>query len=71
MFKCKPGVVYQVTRGNKELQIGDLVWFSQDGSMYLNGPSNPKNGKYVQTGWLEPEEITPEIMDFEAVPLKS
>ena len=55
----KPDTPYRVTKGNTDgcVIVGDIL--------YIDG----KTGKLVVNhggGWLEPDELTPEVMDFEA-----
>ena len=59
-MEIKPDVVYRVRKGNTDgsVLIGDIVvLLSLDGSLNLFGEYG---------GWLEKDELTPEIMDFEA-----
>ena len=56
----KPDVVYVVTKGNTDGSVlnGDIVVLaSEDGSLNLYG---------YHSGWLDKNELTPEIMDFKA-----
>lgn len=61
-MKLEPNKTYKVTKRNtdKSILIGDLI--------YLDG----KSGMLVvpkAKGWLEKEELTPSVMDFECVPV--
>lgn len=59
-MKLEPNKVYKVTKGNTDRSVltGDLV--------YIDGKSGalvvPK-GK----GWLEKNELTPDVMNFECI----
>lgn len=60
-MKLKHDKVYKVTKGNTDgsILIGDLIM--------LDG----RSGQLVvpkAKGWLEKEELTPSVMDFECVP---
>ncbi len=56
----KPLTPYRVTKGNTDGNIfeKDLIWFSE------NGILNCATGN--SCGFLMPDELTDEIMDFEA-----
>ena len=56
----KPDVVYRVTKGNTDgcVEIGDIL--------VLDGEDSSLNIFITGGGWLDKEELTPEIMDFEA-----
>ena len=57
-MKLEPDKIYKVIKGNtdRSVLVGDLV--------YIEG----KTGALVVSkgrGWLEKDELTPEVMDFE------
>ena len=54
-----PGKVYVITRGNFEFKAGDHIWFDEDGSLRCSEAMN---------GWIDKEDITDELMDFDAKP---
>ena len=59
-MEIKPDVAYRVTKGNTDgsLVLGDIIYLDGvDGSLNLCGAFG---------GWHDKEELTPEIMDFEA-----
>lgn len=46
--------IFKVTKGNKSIRKGDRVYYSPDGSLV-----------HVGFGWLEKDELTKDITDFE------
>ncbi|MBR3645626.1 MAG: hypothetical protein IKN54_04345 [Lachnospiraceae bacterium] len=58
----KPLVVYRVTKGNTNgcISKNEIVWMSKDGSLNIAN----RDG---DSGFLTSDELTSEIMDFEAV----
>ena len=57
-MKLEPLKAYRVTKGNTDgcLVKGDFLWQSENGILNAFG------------GFMTPDELTPEIMDFEAEP---
>lgn len=60
-MKLEPLKAYRVTSGNTDgsINTGNVIWLSEDGSLNVMGEG--VNGFYTH------DELTPEIMDFEAV----
>ena len=61
-MKLKHDKVYKVTKGNTDgsILIGDLIMLDgRSGQLIV---SNAK-------GWLEKDELTPSVMNFECVPV--
>lgn len=53
--------IYRVSRSNSDaVKAGDLVTIDKDGRLW-KGMSDDGS----QSGWIDPEDLTPEIMDFE------
>lgn len=61
-MKLEPLKIYKVVANNTDGSIikGDVVWLSKDSSLNVMGED--------VNGFFTPDELTPEIMDFEAVP---
>ena len=61
-MNLKTDTLYRVTKGNSDGSIlaGDIIRLSsRDGSLWNNCGGN-------QGGWLDANELTPEIMNFKA-----
>ena len=61
-MKLEPNKTYKITKGNTDgsIMTGD--------SLYLDG----KSGMLIvpkAKGWLERDELTPSVMDFECIPI--
>lgn len=54
--KMRVGIKYRVTKGNSDgsIFVGDVIMLDKDGDIVCD-----------KTGWLEKNQLTPDVMDFE------
>ena len=54
--KMRVGIKYRVTKGNSDGSIiaGDIIMLDKDGDIVCD-----------KTGWMEKDQLTPDVMDFE------